>query len=180
MHPLAHGEVLSSAVPAIAGLDAALPRFLADRYYTVKEIAALWHLSQSKVRELFECEQDIFREGHPTRRIGPRTRRGYYMTRLSESAVLKVHRRLTGAGWYSRLAFERHYTPQELAKALKISDTKIRRMFAADGGVLRIGQPSRRVGRKLTRRMWTLRVPETIARKKWEGGGRRMPDGAYR
>lgn len=56
--------------------------------------------------------------------------------------------------------------PTELAAARKLSDTKVRRMFQKEGGVLRIGEPSRRVGRKLTRRLYTMRVPETVARRR--------------
>ena len=171
MHPLAHGDVPSSAVPAIIGADATLPRFLAERYYTVNEIAALWNLSQSKVRELFAQESGVFHEGRPTRKVCSRTRRGYFTTRIPESAVLRVHRRLTGAGWYAKLATEKHYTPQQLAATLRISDTKVRRMCAEEVGILRLGEPSRRVGRKLIRRMYTMRIPETVARRRLEPAG---------
>ena len=169
MHPAAHGESPSSAVRAITRADAALPRFLAEPYYTVKQIATLWHVSQSKVRELFAGESGLFREGKPNRRIGSRSRRGYFTTRIPESAVLRVHRRLTGAGWYTKLATDQHYTPQQLAAAWRLSDTKLRRMFAEEGGVLRIGEPSRRTGRKLTRRMYTMRIPEIVARRVLDG-----------
>ena len=168
MHPATYGESPSSAVPAITRADVAVARFLAERYYTVSEIATLWHLSQSKVRELFAGESGVMREGKPTRRVGGGSRRGYYTTRLPESAVLRVHRRFTGSGWYENLATEQHYTAQQIAKAWALSETKIRRIFAQEGGVLRIGEPSRRVGRRLTRRMWTIRVPETIARRIYE------------
>ena len=125
----AYRGVLPSAVPAIAGRYAELPRSLAERHYTMKEVATLWNLSQSKIRELFANESGVMREGKPTRRVGGGSRRGYYTTRIPESAVLRVHRRLTGIGWYAKLAFERHYTPQQLAAALGLSDTKVRRMF---------------------------------------------------
>ena len=168
MHQVAHGESQSNVVPAVAETDVALPRFLAERHYTMKEVAALWNLSRSKVRELFEGEAGVMRYGKPSQKIGSRTRRGYFTTRIPESAVLRVHRRLTGAGWYAKLATERHYTPQQLAAALGLSDTKVRRMFAEENGVLRVGEPSRRVGRKLTRRMYTMRIPETVARRRLE------------
>lgn len=128
----------------------------------------MWHLSQSTVRELFAGESGVMREGSPTRRVGGRSRRGYFTTRLPESAVHRVHPRLTGPGWYAKLAFDRHYTPQQIAKAWALSPTKVRRIFAAEGGVLSVGQGSRRVGRKLTRRLYTMRVPETIARRVYQ------------
>lgn len=169
MLSVAHGEPQSSALPAIAETDAVLPRFLSEQYFTINEIASLWSLSQSKVRELFAAEAGVMRYGKPTRRVGSRQRRAYYTTRIPESAVLRVHRRLTGTGWYAKLATERHYTPQQVAAARGLSDTTVRRMFAEEGGVLRIGEPSRRVGRKLTRRMYTMRIPETVAGRVLDG-----------
>lgn len=168
MHEAAHGEVPSSAAPAITGVDTALPRCVAERHYTIKEIATLWHLSQSKVRELFAGEAGVFREGKPDRAVGSRARRGYFSTRIPDSVMHRVHRRWTGTGWYAKLATEQHYTPQQLAAAWSLSDTKVRRMFGAENGVLRLGQPSRRTGRRLTRHMYTARVPETIARRVYE------------
>jgi AraC-like DNA-binding protein len=168
MYPEVHVGSQPSAVPAIAGLDASLPRFLAERHYTVKEVATLWNLSQSKVRELFAEEAGTIRFGKPTRRVGSRRRRGYFTTRIPESALLRLHRRLTSAGWYSKLATEQHYTPQQLAEVYGLSDTMVRRMFAEEGGVLRVGEPSRRVGRKLTRRMYAMRIPETVAQRVYD------------
>ena len=80
-----------------------------------------------------------------------------------------MHRRLTGEGWYTKLATERHYTPEQVAAARGLSDTTVRRMFQEKGGVLRVGEPSRRTGRKLTRRMYTIRIPETVARRVLDG-----------
>ena len=61
------------------------------------------------------------------------------------------------------LAGEQHYTPRELARLWKLSETKIRRLFEREPGVLRIGEPSRRVGRKLKRSYYTMRIPESVA-----------------
>jgi len=65
----------------------------------------------------------------------------------------------------SMSAFERHYTPQELSDLWNISPTKVRRMFQDEPGVLRIGEPSRRSGRSLTRRYFTLRIPSPVAER---------------
>jgi hypothetical protein len=35
-------------------------------------------------------------------------------------------------------------------------------MFQDEPGVLKIGEPSRRLGRKLKRRYYTLRVPQSV------------------
>lgn len=64
---------------------------------------------------------------------------------------------------HAAAAFERHFTPKELGGLWGLSDTKIRRMFENEPGVLREGAPSRRFGRKLKRRYYTLRIPESIA-----------------
>lgn len=47
------------------------------------------------------------------------------------------------------IAHEQHYDPKELAALWGLSPTKVRRMFVDEPGVLRIGEPSRRVGRTL-------------------------------
>ncbi len=61
------------------------------------------------------------------------------------------------------LAGEQHYSPKEIAQRWGLSETKVRRMFEAEPGVLRIGEPSRRVGRKLKRGYYTMRIPESVA-----------------
>jgi hypothetical protein len=65
----------------------------------------------------------------------------------------------------SALAHEQHYDPKELATLWGISPEKVRRMFAAEPGVLKIGEPSRRVGRKLTRSYYTMRIPHSVAER---------------
>ena len=63
------------------------------------------------------------------------------------------------------LATDKHYSPLELAKLWGLSPQKIRQIFANEPGVLRLGEPSRRVGRTLTRAYHTLRIPETVAER---------------
>jgi hypothetical protein len=41
---------------------------------------------------------------------------------------------------------EQHFTPAQLAERLALSQTKIRRMFQDEPGVMKIGEPSRRLG----------------------------------
>ena len=66
-------------------------------------------------------------------------------------------------GSSSRLnIIEQHHTPAELAERLALSQSKIRRMFQDEPGVVKVGQPSRRLGRKLKRRYYTLRIPHSV------------------
>jgi hypothetical protein len=61
------------------------------------------------------------------------------------------------------LATEKHYTPVELSELWNLSPSKVRELFADEPGVVRIGERSRREGRKLTRGYFTLRIPESVA-----------------
>lgn len=63
------------------------------------------------------------------------------------------------------LAGERHFTPHEIAVLWGLSESKIRRLFAAEPGVIRLGLPSRRVGRRLKRSYFTMRVPASVAER---------------
>ena len=58
--------------------------------------------------------------------------------------------------------YTKHYSVKEVANILCLSDTKVRRMFEREPGVLRIGQPSLRLGRKLKRRYFILRIPAFV------------------
>ena len=62
-------------------------------------------------------------------------------------------------------AHEQHYEPKELAARWGLSPTKVRRMFENEPGVLLIGEPSRRVGRKLKRSYYTMRIPHSVAER---------------
>ena len=68
-----------------------------------------------------------------------------------EAVVGRSHNRL-----------EQHYTPAQLAGRLALSQSKVRRMFQNEPGVVKIGEPSRRLGRKLKRRYFTLRIPHSV------------------
>ena len=60
---------------------------------------------------------------------------------------------------------EQHFLPADLAKVWGLSPSKVRRMFEEEPGVLRIGEPSRRVGRALKRSYYSMRIPERVAQK---------------
>jgi hypothetical protein len=53
-------------------------------------------------------------------------------------------------------ALERHYTVPQVSKIWGMAGTTVRRMFEDEEGVMRVGCPSRRVGRKLKRTYLTL------------------------
>jgi hypothetical protein len=57
-------------------------------------------------------------------------------------------------------AFQRHYTPQELAELWGFDPATIRRMFIDEPGVLKEGKRGRRDGK---RDYTSLRIPESIA-----------------
>lgn len=61
------------------------------------------------------------------------------------------------------LALDKHFSPVELAELWGLSPQKIRQIFNGEPGVLRIGEPSRRIGRTLRRAYHTLRIPESVA-----------------
>jgi len=70
---------------------------------------------------------------------------------------------------------ERHFSPRELSEAWGVSDTKIRRMFQNEPGVLLIGEPSRRLGKKLKRRYYVMRITESVAHRVYEQLRKRQP-----
>jgi hypothetical protein len=59
-------------------------------------------------------------------------------------------------------AFERHFTPQQLAELWVLHESTIRRLFLAEPGVLKYGNSSMRSGR---REYVTLRIPESVAKR---------------
>jgi hypothetical protein len=63
------------------------------------------------------------------------------------------------------VAGQQHYTPDQLARLWALSPSKVRRLFANEPGVIHLGESSRRVGRKLKRSYYTLRIPQTVAER---------------
>jgi hypothetical protein len=59
-------------------------------------------------------------------------------------------------------AFERHYTPQQLAELWLLHESTIRRLFLDEPGVLKYSNSYSRSGR---REYFTLRIPESVARR---------------
>ena len=57
-------------------------------------------------------------------------------------------------------AFETHYTPRQVAELWGVDESTIRRLFADEPGVLRVGKAGRRDGK---RSYVTLPVPASVA-----------------
>lgn len=55
-------------------------------------------------------------------------------------------------------AFDKHFTAGEIAKKWGLSHETIRRLFAQEPGVLKIGHPETRFKRK----RFALRIPESV------------------
>ena len=60
------------------------------------------------------------------------------------------------------IAFERHYTPKELAMLWALDETTVRRIFIDESGVLKIGKSHRRDGK---RDYLSLRIPQSVAER---------------
>jgi hypothetical protein len=60
------------------------------------------------------------------------------------------------------LALEKHWNPTEVSELWGISPQMVRTIFMDEPGVLLIGEPSGRVGRKLKRSYFTMRIPQSV------------------
>jgi hypothetical protein len=60
------------------------------------------------------------------------------------------------------MELEKHYTPVELAKMLGKHPSTIRDWFRNVPGVVLVGKPSRREGKKLVRRYASMEVPASV------------------
>jgi hypothetical protein len=66
----------------------------------------------------------------------------------------------TDASPASSAAFERHYSPAELAALWNLSEDAVRRLFEKEPGVFVLAQP--KPGKRSYR---TLRIPESVAQR---------------
>ena len=75
-------------------------------------------------------------------------------------------KKASGSNWESTsLATERHFTPVELAALRNLAQSTIRELFQDEPGVIRMGEPSRRVGRTLKRAYYSMRIPQSVAER---------------
>jgi hypothetical protein len=98
--PASIEQITDTAVTQTAGrnLTSSMSGLAGERHFTPKELSGLWHLSETKIRRLFEMEPGVLRIGEPSRRVGRKLKRSYYTLRIPESVALRVHRRLTATG----------------------------------------------------------------------------------
>jgi hypothetical protein len=54
---------------------------------------------------------------------------------------------------------------KDASRRLALSTDTTRRLFANEPGILRIGQPTRKVGRKYRRRYFSIRIPMNVFRR---------------
>jgi hypothetical protein len=81
------------------------------------------------------------------------------MLRTAPAAINSI-REDPGPAKATVVAFERHFTAQDLAELWKLDETMIRRIFQDQPGVLKLGRSNRRGG---NRDYVTLRIPESVA-----------------
>lgn len=72
---------------------ATLPDFLKERYYTLTEIAAAWHISYDAARDQFINETKVLRISHSKKNKRKKT-----TYRIPESTAKLVYNRLTNGG----------------------------------------------------------------------------------
>ncbi len=72
----------------------AIEEIVAERHYSILELAKLWNLSENTIRRMFENEPDVLQWGTPEGRF----KRRYRTLRIPERVVLRVHRQLRAAG----------------------------------------------------------------------------------
>ena len=61
-----------------------------ERHYTIQEIAELWKLSETMIRDLFRDEPGVLRAERPRTRF----KRGYTTIRVPETVLRRVHARM--------------------------------------------------------------------------------------
>lgn len=69
------------------------------------------------------------------------------------------------SGPTSASSLEPHYSVQVLAELWRLDESTIRRMFESAPGVLKLGNESRRSGK---REYFTLRIPASVAEREYQ------------
>lgn len=65
---------------------------VSEKHYTIGEVAEMWSVSEDLIRDIFKDEAGVIQFVRP----GTRLKRQYTTTRIPESVVKRVHRKLTG------------------------------------------------------------------------------------
>jgi hypothetical protein len=64
-----------------------------EPHYSIQQVAEMWQLSESAVRDIFRDEPGVFRVARPKGRY----KRAYTTLRIPQSVVERVHRRGSNA-----------------------------------------------------------------------------------
>ena len=68
-----------------------------EKHYAVGELADMWNLSDETIRRLFRDEPGVIKIGDEERR----RKRSYFVLRIPESVVLRVHEKLKSRHQYA-------------------------------------------------------------------------------
>ncbi len=68
-----------------------------EKHYAVGEVADMWNLSDETIRRLFRDEPGVIKIGDEERR----RKRSYFVLRIPESVVLRVHEKLKSRHLYA-------------------------------------------------------------------------------
>ena len=68
-----------------------------EKHYAVGEVADMWNLSDETIRRLFRDEPGVIKIGDEERR----RKRAYFVLRIPESVVLRVHEKLKSRHQYA-------------------------------------------------------------------------------
>jgi len=80
--------------PERASLSAEHREIVAEKHYSVSELAVTWNLSENTIRRMFENEPGVLKWGATEGRF----KRRYTTLRIPETVVLRVHRQYRAAG----------------------------------------------------------------------------------
>ena len=85
-----------------------------EKHYTAQELADMWNLAVSVVREWFRDEPGVLKQGAPDARRG---KRSYEVMRISESIAWKVYREKTQGYEEKRRADAERKPPKKQASS---------------------------------------------------------------
>jgi hypothetical protein len=79
------------AAPAYRLVESGRAECALEAYFTPKDIADQWKLSEDTIRRLFQDEPGVLKIGNPN----PRGKRGYVTLRILRSVMLRLYERLS-------------------------------------------------------------------------------------
>jgi excisionase family DNA binding protein len=136
----------------------------------IEQVADIVHVSAETIRRMAVKKQigGAFKFGGSWR--FNQASLGYWLRSAIRSGRRQARRlEKLGPKWLDKearptmsLAIEKHWAPNEVAEMWGLSAEMVRMVFRDEPGVLLIGEPSRRVGKKLKRTYMTMRIPQSV------------------